>query len=90
LTPARFELLVGACIRRHRLRNSEAHWTDIAAFFAVTPNTVRRWRQGETPIPRAVELVMEIFAAWPEVTASAVMERMKAQDLGITSPQNQT
>jgi hypothetical protein len=72
-------------MRRHRIRNAEAHWTDIAAFFHVTPNTVRRWRLGETPIPRGVELVMEILAGWPEVTASAVTERMKAQDMGITT-----
>lgn len=86
MTPARFELLLGHCLQRRRLAGLEAEYSGIAQFFNVTPMTLRRWRSGQTPIPRGVELVMEILEEFPDrVTCSAVQAVLERRDLGTTT-----
>jgi hypothetical protein len=84
MTPERFKVLVEQCLARKRGRGGpdgvEAHYSDIARFFGVDPLTMRRWRTGKTPIPRPVEVVMEIFHAYPQVTADAVNNVIHARD----------
>jgi hypothetical protein len=57
-----------------------AHYQDIARFLGVEPITLRRWLRGKRPIPRAVEVVMEIFHHWPEVRAEAVDQVIRRRD----------
>lgn len=78
MTPQRFEMIYREWTRERRERGQgDAHWRDVARFFGVSELTVRRWRSGERPIPRGVEMVLEIFHRWPEVTAEAVEEALR-------------
>jgi hypothetical protein len=80
MTPERLSYLIDDCLRVRRKQSLTAFHKDIARFFEVEPVTVRRWLRGERPIPREVEIVMEIFHAWPEVTAEGVEEAIKRRD----------
>jgi hypothetical protein len=76
MTPERLAFLVDHC-RRHRRRTSVgAYLRDIAGFLEVEPITLRRWLSGQRPIPRAVELVLEILHGWPEVVTMPEIERL--------------
>lgn len=74
MAPERLNHLIEQCFRKMRKGSRSAFHRDIAAFLEVDPATLRRWLAGETPIPKPVEIVFEIFNAWPEVTAARVME----------------
>jgi hypothetical protein len=68
MTPERLAFLVDHCRRQRRIASVGAYLRDIAGFLEVEPITLRRWLAGQRPIPRAVELVLEILHGWPEVT----------------------
>jgi hypothetical protein len=80
MTPERLNYLIEGKLRRRRKAGQAAHYADIARFLGVEPITLRRWLKGRRPIPRAVEVVMEIFHRWPEVTAELVDEAIRARD----------
>jgi hypothetical protein len=82
MTSERLNDLIEHCFRLHRLDNREAHYRDIARFLGVEPITLRRWLTGASPVPRQVEIVMEIFHAWPEVRAQAVDKLIRERDGG--------
>jgi hypothetical protein len=83
MTPERLNFLIEDCFRHQAGRPDaglQAHYVNIARFFEVDVQTLRRWRAGLRPIPRAVEVVMEIFHAYPQVTADAVNNVIRARD----------
>jgi hypothetical protein len=83
MTPERLQFLVEDCFHRKQRRPGEtleAQYLMVARFLDVDPQTLRRWRAGLRPIPRAVEVVMEIFYAYPQVTADAVNNIIRARD----------
>jgi hypothetical protein len=80
MTPERLQEIIEHCWRVRRKSSLSAHYRDIASFLQVDPATLRRWLYGEAPIPRAVDLLFEIFAAWPEVTAERVREIIRVRD----------
>lgn len=51
---------------------------DIARFLGVAPITLRRWLNGERPVPRHVEIIFTILHFWPEVRAEAVDKFIQA------------
>jgi hypothetical protein len=56
------------------------HYRNVARFLGVEPQTLRRWRTGETTIPRPIEIIMEVLHAYPQVTADAVNNIIRARD----------
>jgi hypothetical protein len=80
MTPERLRYLIDDCLRVRRKQSLNAFLEDIARFFEIKPITLRRWLRGQRPIPRGVEIVLEIFQAWPEVTAESVDEVIKQRD----------
>jgi transcriptional regulator with XRE-family HTH domain len=54
---------------RRRREGKAAHYRELARFLGVEPITLRRWLSGERPIPRTVEVVMEMYDAYPEEMA---------------------
>lgn len=82
MTPERLNHLIEQCFRGKRREDKELFYANIAKFLGVTPMTLRRWLKGERPIPRQVEIIMEILHFWPEVRAEAVDKVIKARDEG--------
>jgi hypothetical protein len=82
MTPARLDEVINHCFRVRRLGNRAAHYRSIAEFLGVDPKTLHRWLTGDAPIPRAVEVVFEIFATFPEVTAEGVSAAIQRRDEG--------
>lgn len=80
MTPQRLAHLVNIC--KHRAPNDEAHYANVARFLGVEPITLRRWTAGLRPVPRQVEIIMEIMRFFPEVTAEAVDKLIQARDEG--------
>jgi hypothetical protein len=74
MTPDRLNFLIEQCFLRHRREGDAARYDNLAKFLGVQPITLRRWMRGERPIPRAVEVVMEVFHEWPEVRADRLTE----------------
>jgi hypothetical protein len=79
MTPERLNFLIETTFRRRR-GDREAHYAGLARFFEVDVQTLRRWRTGDRPIPRAVEIVMEIFHHHPQITADSVNNMIAARD----------
>jgi hypothetical protein len=52
----------------------------LARFLEVDLSTLQRWLSGQEPIPRTVEIIMEILGHWPEVTIEAVDEIIAKRD----------
>lgn len=77
---ARFNLLVNRCKFVRRRRDGTPRWDEVAHFLGVTTNTVRRWRLGDAPIPRAVEIVLETYAALPTEAAQNALAAIRLQD----------
>jgi hypothetical protein len=82
MTPERLNWLIDRCFEAHGGGGKAAHYRDIARFLEVEPITLRRWLRGRRPIPRHVEIIMEIFFAFPEVTAAGVEAAMRRRDGG--------
>jgi transcriptional regulator with XRE-family HTH domain len=80
MTPARLSEVIEHCFRVRRKSDLSAFYRDIAAFLGVDPATLRRWLHGEAPIPSTVDILFEIFAHWPEVTAGEVREIIRRRD----------
>jgi hypothetical protein len=80
MTPQRLAYLVNIC--KHRAPNDAAHYANVARFLGVEPITLRRWMAGDRPVPRQVEVIMEIFHFFPEVTAETVDKLIQARDEG--------
>lgn len=78
MTHDRLNELIEECFRRRRMEGLPCSYTSVAGFLGVTPMTLRRWREGEAPIPRSVEIVMEIFHDFPEVRAAWANEKSEA------------
>lgn len=83
MTPERFKYLINIC--KHREAGETARHARVAGFLGVTPMTLRRWLRGERPIPRVVEVIMEIMHFWPEVTAEGVDKLVRARDEKTTT-----
>jgi hypothetical protein len=83
MTPERLQFLIDDCFKHQRGRpgaSLEAHYVNIARFLEVDVQTLRRWRVGLRPVPRTVEIVMEIFHHYPQVTADGVNNIIRARD----------
>jgi hypothetical protein len=80
MTPERLDLIIDNCFRHKRKADRSAHYQDIARFLEVEPITLRRWRSGVRPIPRPVEIIFEIFHAWPEVNAAKIKRLIEQRD----------
>lgn len=80
MTAERLNDLIEHCMRLHRIDGREAHYRNIAVFLGVEPITLRRWVTGASPVPRHVEIIMEILHHWPEVRAEAVDNLIKKRD----------
>ena len=83
MTPERLKHVIEQCFRRKRRENKEVFYDDIAQFLGVRPITLRRWLKGERPVPRQVEIIMEILHFWKEVTAEGVDKVIMARDEGV-------
>jgi hypothetical protein len=66
MTPERLNILIEHCFPRRRKLSLSAHEQGIARL-GISPVTLRHYLSGERPIPRQVEIILEIFAAWPEI-----------------------
>ena len=80
MTADRLNDLIEHCMRLHRIDGREAHYRNIARFLGVEPITLRRWVTGASPVPRHVEVIMEILHAFPEVRAETVDKLIRARD----------
>lgn len=78
MTPERLRSIIDACRARHRARRM--HYRALARFLGVQPITLRRWLNGERPIPRAIELLFEIHAARPEINIETVQRMLDEGD----------
>jgi len=72
MTPERLAFLINHCFRRRRRDSLTAYQRDIARFLGITPHTLRRYLTGKQPIPRQVEVILEIFHHYPAITADVV------------------
>jgi hypothetical protein len=77
MTKERLRFVIEQCYLRQRLAGHPARYVDTARFLGVTPITLRRWLRGERPVPRQVEIILEIFHEWPEVQADRLAEIMR-------------
>ena len=80
MTKERLNHLIKTCKRRPA--DDGVFYREIAGHLGVAPITLRRWVSGDRPVPRLVELVMEIYHFWPTVTAEAVDKLIQARDEG--------
>jgi transcriptional regulator with XRE-family HTH domain len=80
MTKERLDYLINIC--KHRQGSETQHYQRVAEFLGVSPVTLRRWLNGERPVPRYVEVIMTILHFWPEVTAEAVDKVVRALDEG--------
>jgi hypothetical protein len=85
MTPERLQFLLDHCLRLRRARGDvvggvEGHYAHMARFLGVEPITLRRWRTGARPIPRPIEIIMEILHAYPQITTDAVNNLISARD----------
>jgi hypothetical protein len=80
MTPQRLAHLVN--LFKRRAGSPTEHYASVARFLGVEPITLRRWLSGERPVPRQVEVIMEIFHFFPEVTAETVDKLIQARDEG--------
>jgi hypothetical protein len=62
----RLNEVIERCMVRTRDEDRAAHYKNLAEFLGVDPITLRRWRHGEIAVPRAVEVVLELYDAFPE------------------------
>jgi hypothetical protein len=84
MTPERLDFVINHCFRHRRKAALSAHYQDIARFLEVEPITLRRWRTGERPIPRPIEIIFEIFHAWPEVDADKINRLIEQRDKSLS------
>lgn len=77
MTPERLQTIVDRCRGR---RSAVATYRDLARFLGVQPITLRRWLSGERPVPRAIELLFEIYDAWPEINSESVQRLIDERD----------
>jgi transcriptional regulator with XRE-family HTH domain len=70
MEPERLAHLIESCFQRRRRAKLPYSYANVARFLGVTPMTLRRWLRGDAPIPRSVEIVMEIMHENPEVRAA--------------------
>jgi hypothetical protein len=76
----RLNYVIEASFRRRRLEGRRLFHLEIARFLGVQPITLRRWRQGERPVPRMAEIIFEILFNRPEITAEAVDKWIERRD----------
>ena len=62
MTAERLAFILQACIRRRRKVSLTAHHQNVA----------RRWLRGKQPVPRQVEIILEIFYHYPAMTADSL------------------
>jgi transcriptional regulator with XRE-family HTH domain len=79
----RLSYVIEQCLRRRRREDRPLFQLEIARFLGVQPITLRRWRSGERPVPRTVEIIFEILHNWPEVSAEAVDKAIERRDNGL-------
>jgi hypothetical protein len=76
MTPERMNYVMEVAFRRRRQESLPAYYAHCARFLGVQPITLRRWMRGERPIPRMVEVIMEIFHAWPDVVGPQAVDKL--------------
>ena len=72
MTPERLAFLINHCFRRRGRDLLIAYRRDVARFLGITPRTLRRYLTGKQPIPRQIEVILEILHHYPAITAEAV------------------
>ena len=85
MTKDRLRFVIEQCYLRERLAGRPARYEGTAQFLGVRPITLRRWLRGERPIPRQVEIILEIFHEWPAVRAERLAEIIARHDGGIAT-----
>jgi transcriptional regulator with XRE-family HTH domain len=83
MTKERLNFILNACFESKRGRPHsvlEAHLKDVAANLGISEVTLRRWRTGQAEIPRSIELLMEVFHNYPQVTADALNNIIRTRD----------
>ena len=83
MTAERLRFVIEQCYLKRRRAGLSARYEDTAAFLGVTTLTLRRWLRGERPIPRQVEIILEIFHFWPEISAEAVDNAIAKHDKAL-------
>ena len=83
MTKERTSYVFEHCFRGKRRQDLPLFYAEIARWLGVSPITLRRWRLGERPVPRQVEIIFTILHHWPEVRAEAVDKLIEAQDRRI-------
>jgi hypothetical protein len=72
MTPERLAFLIDHCYRRRGRDSLIAYRRDVAGFLGITPRTLRRYLTGAQPIPRQIEVILEILHHYPAITAETV------------------
>ena len=72
MTKERLGFVIEHCFRGRRREDQPLFYAEIARWLGVEPITLRRWLNGERPVPRQVEIIFTILHFWSEVTAEAV------------------
>jgi hypothetical protein len=89
MTPERLAFLINHCYRRRGRDSLIAYRGDVARFLGITPRTLRRYLTGAQPIPRQIEVILEILHHYPAITAQAVDFLIQHVNDGDPDPDNQ-
>jgi hypothetical protein len=89
MTPERLAFIINHCYRRRGRDSLIAYRGDVARFLGITPRTLRRYLTGAQPIPRQIEVILEILHHYPAITAQAVDFLIQHVNDGDLDPDNQ-
>ena len=89
MTPERLAFIINHCYRRRGRDSLIAYRGDVARFLGITPRTLRRYLTGAQPIPRQIEVILEILHHYPAITAQAVDFLIEHVNDGDLDPDNQ-
>lgn len=79
MTPERLKFCLEACQQRRRDRDMTAHLRDAARFLHISERTMRRWLSGAQPIPRPIEIIVEIFHAKSDIIDARLVDQLIAK-----------
>lgn len=83
MTAERLRFVIEQCLRSGRKEDRRIFHAEIARFLGVQPITLRRWLNGERPVPRMAEIIFEILHNWPEIRAGAVDNAIANRDKAL-------
>ena len=72
MTPERLAFIINRCYCRRGRDSLIAYRGDVARFLGITPRTLRRYLTGAQPIPRQIEVILEILHHYPAITTETV------------------